>query len=471
MRHALVRLTGLLIVLMLVLTGCNLIGVDPIMKLDEDFAKLAKRYSGVVASYDGGEIKQADVMASFTSMYSNYSQMYSMFGYSVPADAVTTVENNVVQQAVQDVAIAKYMDEHDLKLDDEKLAALQAEADEHYQTYYDTFYAGITEKNEAVHAKQTEYNMAVNGFTKDAIQAIEVAEANRELVEQTVRDEIADISEDDLKAAYEAKLKADEDKYTASAGSFETDMSSEDALVAWVPEGYRTVKHILVIPEADVLNAYKDARTAYEETQSHIEELNNDLEDLKKDDGEGEDAEDDEATKSIIAQVEGELEAAQADLDPQKEAMDKAAADCLANVQAKTDEIYAKLEAGEDFAALIEAYGEDPGMKNEPAKTRGYYVSAASTNWDKSFTEGAMSLEKVGDVLQTPVVSNSGVHIIRYESDVTPGAVALEEIHDKLYEDTLETAKADHYTSALNGWVEALNPKYTIEAFNLTEEE
>ena len=69
MRHALVRLTGLLIVLMLVLTGCNLIGVDPIMKLDEDLAKLAKRYSGVVATYDGGEVTQADVMASFTNMY------------------------------------------------------------------------------------------------------------------------------------------------------------------------------------------------------------------------------------------------------------------------------------------------------------------------------------------------------------------------------------------------------------------
>ena len=58
MRHALVRLAALLVVLMLVLTGCNLIGIDPIMQLDEDFAKLKKQYSGVVASYDGGEITQ-----------------------------------------------------------------------------------------------------------------------------------------------------------------------------------------------------------------------------------------------------------------------------------------------------------------------------------------------------------------------------------------------------------------------------
>ena len=296
MRHALVRLTGLLIVLMLVLTGCNLIGVDPIMKLDEDFAKLAKRYSGVVANYDGGEVTQADVMASFSNMYSNYSQMYSMFGYSMPADVITTVESSVAEQAVQDIAIAAQMEARGLKLDDEKLTELQAEADEHFKDYYDRFYSNVTEKNDDVHDKQTEYNMAVNGFTKDALYAIEVAEANRELVEQAVRDEITEVSEEDLKAAYEAKLKEDEDKYSASNSSFESDMTSEDTIVSWMPEGYRTVKHILVIPEETVLNAYKDARTAYESAQTNLDTLNAELEELSHDHDEDEAAE--EATSS-----------------------------------------------------------------------------------------------------------------------------------------------------------------------------
>ena len=468
MRHALVRLTGLLIVLMLVLTGCNLIGVDPIMKLDEDFAKLAKRYSGVVANYDGGEVTQADVMASFSNMYSNYSQMYSMFGYSMPADVITTVESSVAEQAVQDIAIAAQMEARGLKLDDEKLAELQAEADEHFKDYYDSFYSNVTEKNDDVHDKQTEYNMAVNGFTKDALYAIEVAEANRELVEQAVRDEITEVSEEDLKAAYEAKLKEDEDKYSASNSSFESDMTSEDTVVSWMPEGYRTVKHILVIPEETVLNAYKDARTAYESAQTNLDTLNAELEELSHDHDEDEAAE--EAPRTA-EEIQADIDAAKADLETKKADMDKAAEDCLANVKEKTDEIYAKLEAGDDFASLIEAYGEDPGMKNEPTKTRGYYVSSASANWDKNFTEGAMALEKVGDVTQTPVVGNSGAHIIRYESDVTPGAVSLDEIHDALYDQTLEKAKDDHYTSELNSWVEALNPQYHIEAFNFSEEE
>ena len=56
MRHTIVKLTGLLVVLALTLTGCNLIGVDPMMQLDEDFAALDKDYAAVVAEYAGGTV-------------------------------------------------------------------------------------------------------------------------------------------------------------------------------------------------------------------------------------------------------------------------------------------------------------------------------------------------------------------------------------------------------------------------------
>lgn len=106
-------------------------------------------------------------------------------------------------------------------------------------------------------------------------------------------------------------------------------------------------------------------------------------------------------------------------------------------------------------------------MQNEPTATRGYYVSARSTTWDQAFTDGAMSLEKVGDVTMTPVVSGSGVHIIRYESDVTPGAVALDDVREQLTEDTLKKLQDDHYSSELQSWVSALNAEYHLDAFDL----
>ena len=71
--------------------------------------------------------------------------------------------------------------------------------------------------------------------------------------------------------------------------------------------------------------------------------------------------------------------------------------------------------------------------------------------------DAAMLLENVGDVSE-PVLGMSGVHIIRYESDVTPGAVPLEDVRDELYDEDLTTLREENYTALLEEWVAAINP-------------
>ncbi len=475
MRHATLRLTGLMIVLMLVLTGCNLIGVDQMKQLDQDFAALKKQYSSVVATYDGGEITQEDVMGSFNSQYSYMSQMYSMYGLNMSPDAVTDIEKSVVENAVQNIAIAKQLDSRGLKLDADKVAELEAEAEEHYQEAYEAVASSATGKTEELKAKQIEYSLYTIGYTKESLKEMETATANYELIEQTVRDEVAEVTDDELQAAYDEQVSSDEETYANSPSSFESAMSSDSSVVCWMPEGYRTVKHILVKPEDEVLTAVNTARSAVTSAESTLEDLRSELDALNDEDAEDaaeEAAEDAEATEAprTAEDIQAEIETAEKDLETAKADAQKAEADCLASVQDKLDEIYEKINNGEDFNALIEEYGEDPGMQNEPTKTRGYYVSSASTTRDKHFTEGAMALEKVGDVSQTPVISSSGVHIIRYESDVTPGAVALADVHDALYDKTLESMKDEHFDSELKAWTEALKPVYTIENFKLTNE-
>ena len=475
MRHALVRLTGLLVVLMLVLTGCNLIGVDPIMQLDEDFAALKKQYSGVVATYDGGELTQADVMGAFNSQYSYMSQMYSMYGVSMTSDVIPDIEKSVTESAVQDIAIARQLEARGLSLDEEKLKEIQEEADEHYKEAYDAVFASAEGENDEVKAKRTEYNLYTMGYTQDAIYKMELSPANQELIEQTVRDEIAELSDEELQTAYDEKVASDETSYANAPGSFESAMTSESSVVCWMPEGYRTVKHILVKPEDDVLKAVTDARSAVTSAEKALEDLRGELDALNS--GDAEASEDSDAAEDAEAEptaaprtaeeIQADIDAAEENLKTLKADAEKAEEACLASVKDKTDEIYKKIEDGEDFAALIEAYGEDPGMQREPGMTRGYYVSSASTTWDANFTAGAMALEKVGDVSEKPVIGTSGVHIIRYESDVTPGAVPLEDIRDALYEQTLDQKKSDHYDSELKSWIEALNPQYTLENFNL----
>jgi len=473
MRHSLLKLAGLLLAMCLALTGCNLIGVDALKQLDVDFAKLDKDFATVVADYDGGSVTKGDVLGSFASTFSYYAQMYQAFGMQIDNNTVESIKQQTLENAIQSIAIDKQIASRGLALSEEKQAEIESAAEENYQQAYDSFYGNTTGKDEAVRARQTEYDMYAMGYTKDTFLKLQKQQADYDLIEDTVRNEIAELTDEQLTEAYNEKVEEDEEQYADNASAFESAMTSSDDIVAWMPEGYRTVKHILVKPEDDVLKAVTDARTALSDAESALEDLETELDDLddadvdeETDVDEGEDAETEEAPRTA-EEINADIEKARADVDAAKAEVESAEAACLESIKDKTDEIYAKIEAGEDFDSLIAEYGEDPGMKNEPTATRGYYVAANSTTWDANFTAGAMALANVGDVTETPVISSSGVHIIRYESDVTPGAVALDDIREKFYEDTLETARDDHFSEELDAWTEALKPVYHLDAFTI----
>ena len=64
------------------------------------------------------------------------------------------------------------------------------------------------------------------------------------------------------------------------------------------------------------------------------------------------------------------------DYEEQYEALKQAA---YANIKDTVDEIMARIAEGEDFDALVEEYGEDPGMQSEPYKSQGYMVYDGAT--------------------------------------------------------------------------------------------
>ena len=195
MRHALVRLTGLLIVLMLVLTGCNLIGIAPMMQLDEDMAAAKKKYSAVVAEYDGGQILQEDVMGSLNSEYSYMSQLYAMYGINMSASMLTDIEQDVVENAVQNVAVAKELESRGLALSDEKAEEVRTTAEENYKTAHDSILESVTGETEAEREKRAEYELYLAGYTQDALYNVQLASAQYELIEETVEGEITEVTE------------------------------------------------------------------------------------------------------------------------------------------------------------------------------------------------------------------------------------------------------------------------------------
>lgn len=73
-------------------------------------------------------------------------------------------------------------------------------------------------------------------------------------------------------------------------------------------------------------------------------------------------------------------------------------------------EIKARLDKGEDFAALAKQYSEDPGSKDNG----GLYENADVSGWVEEFKQAALTqpINEIGD----PVKTTFGYHIIRVES-------------------------------------------------------
>lgn len=122
------------------------------------------------------------------------------------------------------------------------------------------------------------------------------------------------------------------------------------------------------------------------------------------------------------------------------------------DVDAIVAEVQAKLDAGEDFDALVAEYGEDTGMQSEPYITTGYLVSNDILDkYYDGFGAAAMALEKIGDV-SAPVETTAGYHFIQYTSDVSTDPIAYDTISDALMQQMINDAQTASYNAHMETW-------------------
>lgn len=448
------KVLALALMLALTLSGCNLIEIDPKMQADEDIAKIDKAYAQVVATYDGGDVTVAEVMGDFNSMYNETAQMYYYYyGMEMTHDDVHMLAEDVLSQRVQGEIMAARFDA-EYGFTDEELAeeeeSIRLTADSYMESAMEVA-EGKTDEAKAEHARVL---LRESGVDYDSLYDTMMVYAKQLRLEEILREEITEVTEEELTAAYEAKVAEQQSLYT-DGYSFESAMSYGDEIICWKPDGYRTVKHILVIPDEELTTAYSDAQFDLDMSKSDVGYLEEELFAANDDDiAEGE---------RTAEEIQAEIDAIEAALPGQEEAVKAAEQAILDSVKETTDEIYARLEAGESFEDLIAEYGEDPGMQNEPTMTSGYYVSTESQNWEVNFRDAAMALEQVGDYTAEPVLSGSGVHIIQYTADVLGGEVDLDEVRDALYEETLDALQTAHCEDTVAAWVAEVNPVYYVE--------
>lgn len=437
----------------------------------------------IVATFgEDGVVWLKDVQEAYDSV----SAQYASYGIDLVAYGMEgTVKKDLVNSAVEDAVIKAKAVELGLdQFDEAALAEFQASADAAMESYIDYYlgyyYPDAEEITDEMRAEAEKY-WTDNGFSREAYAESEKNDAISAAVKDYVIKDIA-VTDEDVQAEYETLIAENQESY-ANDRTYNSDRNA-NATIAWNPEGYRAVKHVLIKfsdeqsalysdlqSQLDSLNAEKDAiieaQTAAEATEAPTEET-----------AEATEAPEaaEEAAEATEAPEDTE-EAAEATEEPMRtlEEVNADIAACATEVEAlyaqlmpEAEEVVAAFNAGASFDELISKYNDDSGMTSEPTATIGYAVSAESTTWDPAFTEGAMSIAEVGQI-SAPVRGSYGIHIIYYMGDITPGAVSLDEIRGSVTELALKDKQEAAYKDQVAAWVAEANVEYFYGNFGIAE--
>ena len=441
----------------------------------------------VIVEYDGGVVFLDDILEQYAGVDSQFSSYYGAsladYGYD------TVYKQMIAEMLLQNAVLEAKATELGLdQLDDETMAGLTEEAATNFESYVTSvwdYFASDDLTDEEIREECVAYLESM-GYTEDALLESLIDNYVSEQLYNYITADVT-VTEEDIQAAFD-ELVAEQEASFADDSTYNTSRNNGDTIV-WNPEGYRMVRHVLI-------KFTDDQATRYSELQDTLDTLNEELEALQTAAEETAAATDEtttEATGETAPETTAEVadEATSETAEATTEATDEAAAETtgetaeateaparteeeinaeIAGVEAELTALYEELlptaqevidafNSGTSFSDLIDQYNEDPGMENEPTATNGYAVSANSTAWDPAFTEGAMSIESIGEISE-PVYGQNGIHIIYYDSDIPAGAVDLESVRAEIEESALNTKLNDTYDNTLAEWVEAVNPVY-----------
>lgn len=349
----------------------------------------------VVAVVDGTEIPKSE----FYDMLDSVLSMYGMSRTDIN-DSETRDEflGNILDEVVNQEALYQKAKEDGLIDDsqehiDEVKQELQETLDAQLESYKEQ-----TETDEEAQQLYDDY-VAQNGYDDlDAKAREQIRQEGINAEYEKVTDPV-EATEEDAKEYFDEQVKEQKEAIDADPSAYSTYSSSGENF--YNPEGSVYVKNLLISLPDDV--------------QSEISSLRS----------EGDDAAADALRDQELAKIESEAQAA----------LDRA-------------------NAGEDFDALIEELGTDPGMEQEPAKTYGYMAYEGS-NFVPEFEEAALALTRDGQI--SPLVATDfGYHILEREAEAD-GEVPFDSVRDSIIKSLTSTQRSDAYSAFLEELVDGKN--------------
>lgn len=380
----------------------------------------------VIATVNGVPVTYSQMQEQYDAMESYYTSNYG-YDFSDPSMAAS-LQEFATEMAIQEAVMLQKATE--LGLDaftEEEEAAFGTEA----QNYYDalmsqvaSYYFGVdensSEEERADALAQAAQLAAANGITVE-----ELTEENRfnAIYDQVIAyagtgDEVTD---EQIEEYFLSLVAEDEEKYANDIPYYEYLVNYYGYECYYTPAGYRNVIHLLLEADEAVLSAYNDLQATYEEQHTEGDELE-----------EGETAVTDEALEEARLAV-------------------------IASVQDKLDEINEKMANGTAFEDLIADYTIDVNSTKDTL----FQVHNDSIMLVGEFVKGAMAIEEIGQV-SGPVVSQFGVHLIKYVGDVPSGAAELTDaIRAELRSTLEENAENEAFTALMDEWMAECEIVYT----------
>lgn len=388
----LIRLLAVALAVMM-LAGCSLVTVN-----EEKI---------VVATVGDETITKAEFNEGFNALLSQYG--YTQDSEEI-ADQIKTLKENYIAQMVEDKVLERKIKELGLdQVTDEEKAA----AEQEIQDWYDEQYAALVENfktddtvedPEAKAAETIENYLSQYGLTLDQMKENSVASISSDKLYDYVTKDVT-VTEEEAKIEFANKVAAAKEKYDADLSAYVSDFEN-GATIYYTPKGCYYIKHILI---------------------SLTDEQKQDIKNLRADDDE-----------TVAATADEKRE------------------EYLLTIREKAESVLKLVDEGGDFEALMEEYGEDPGMKNEAYKN-GYLTYAGDTGFVTEFADACAALTEDG-MTSGLVASDFGYHIIRRVSTVPSGEATFEDVKDSLMESMLTDKKSTTYDEQVEAWVKEVNP-------------
>jgi parvulin-like peptidyl-prolyl isomerase len=243
-------------------------------------------------------------------------------------------------------------------------------------------------------------------------------------------------------------LNPDKERYANDIDLYEREILAQQNESFYTPAGYRAIQQILIEYPDEVNKGLTSEKLQFNTAAQAVADALQPLAEAAATAQEWDD---------ISEACENYARAAKALEEIQKAIIEKREALTAPLVRARVDEIRTAFNAGIDFTSLIKKYSADTNAQN--TEKGGYPVHPDSRNWPAEFLQAASALEKPGDISE-PILTDLGVHILYYASDIPEGAHELTGEERK----TLNASALEYYqTQELEALMADWRNEYDIE--------